>query len=260
MNEGFIDIVRVDELGARLGFSEHMNIPLSNLSKDFQDFLMEREDAPVFRYIYRNFRPLRHLEFGTWEGFGVVLCAKECPAEIWTVNAPAGEVQEGTTNPVYVRRFRRDEKTPEGAAALKEDPEGGFYQTDTGAFIGWLYRDAGYAERVHQILCDSREWDSRAFRQGFFDSVLIDGGHAPDVVKNDTGKALTLLRPGGICLWHDFCPDPGALRKMPASRGVVRAIVDNIAGWRPYFSDVFWVWPTFILVGVRGSAFVDLRC
>ena len=251
MTHDYIDIVRVDEMAARLRFAEEMPVPLSNLSKDFRDFQMEREDAPVFRYIYRNFRPARHLEFGTWEGLGVVLCASECLAEIWTINSPNGEVLEGTTHPAYSRRFRRDEKRPAGAVAIQEDAEGGVYQTDAGAFIGWLYRDAGYTARVHQVLCDSRQWDSRRFARSFFDSVLIDGGHAPDVVKNDTEKALPLLRPGGICLWHDFCPDPDVLKNLPASRGVVRAIVDNMSAWRAYLSDVFWVWPTFILVGVK---------
>lgn len=251
MTQDYIDIVRVDEMAARLGFAEQMAVPLSNLSKDFRDFRMEREDAPVFRYIYRNLRPARHLEFGTWEGFGVVLCASECQAEVWTINAPTGEVEEGTTAPVYVRKFSRDERRPAGEVAIQEDAEGSTYQTDTGAFVGRLYRDAGYGARVHQILCDSREWDTSAFRRGFFDSVLIDGGHTPDVVKSDTDKALPLLRPRGICLWHDFCPDPDVLRNLPASRGVVRAIVDNISTWKPHLSDLFWVWPTFILVGVR---------
>src|SRR5262249_1221142 len=150
-------------------------------------------------YIYRNLQPNRHLEFGTWEGFGVVLCAENCAAEIWTLNLPEGErTTEG--EPAYSRAVTAKDRLLAGAE-LGESPT---VQTDSGPWIGWRYRAAGYDSRVHQILYDSTAWDSSTFADGFFDSILIDGGHASNVVASDTNISLRLLRPGGLLLWHDF--------------------------------------------------------
>jgi predicted O-methyltransferase YrrM len=35
------------------------------------------------------------------------------------------------------------------------------------------------------------------------DLVFIDAGHTYDYVKRDTDQALTMLRPGGVIVWHD---------------------------------------------------------
>ena len=72
--------------------------------------------------------------------------------------------------------------------------------------IGSKYLDAGWGKRVCQIYADSREWDTRAYPAGFFDTAFIDGGHAADIVANDTRRAIQLVRPGGLVVWHDFCP------------------------------------------------------
>jgi hypothetical protein len=65
---------------------------------------------------------------------------------------------------------------------IGRNDEGLIYQTDAGgAFIGWMYRDAGYASRVHQTYSNSRDWEASEFAPGFFDSILIDGGHTPKV-------------------------------------------------------------------------------
>ena len=110
---------------------------------------------------------------------------------------------------------------------------------------------AGVAGRVHQLLGDSRAFDTAAFGADFFDTVLIDGGHTPDVVESDTEKALAVLRPGGLCVWHDFCPDPDTLSRNLAPLGVVQAIAENIDRWQPLFERIFWIRKSWILVGVR---------
>ena len=123
--------------------------------------------------------------------------------------------------------------------------------SDAGASIGWRYRAAGLEGRVHQLLCDSRDFETNGFAADFFDTVLIDGGHTPDLVENDTDKALRVLRPGGLCIWHDFCPDAAALSRNLAPLGVVQAIVENIGRWRPLFERLYWIRKSWILVGER---------
>jgi FkbM family methyltransferase len=230
--EGAIDVVPLPDLGVALGFSTPPGEREQPAAASLVNWRMERDDAPIFRYVYRNLRPSRHLEFGTWEGFGVVACAESCDAEIWTLNLPEGEKTEAG-QPLYGVRG------PDRIMA-----------TDSGEFIGRLYREAGYADRVHQVLSDSRSWRPD-LPPGFFDSVLIDGGHTADVVEIDTDKAIALTHPGSIIMWHDFCPDEEALSAHAAPRGVVEAIARNHHRWRQDFSRIFWVQPSWVLIGVR---------
>jgi predicted O-methyltransferase YrrM len=54
--------------------------------------------------------------------------------------------------------------------------------------------------RVRLIEIDSRDWkpDLQAV-----DFCFIDAGHSYECVKNDSQKALSVMRPGGLVLWHD---------------------------------------------------------
>ncbi|HVC16042.1 MAG TPA: class I SAM-dependent methyltransferase, partial [Rhodanobacter sp.] len=87
--------------------------------------------------------------------------------------------------------------------------------------------------------------------RGFFDTVLVDGGHTSDVVANDTDKALPLLRSGGVMIWHDFCPVSTVLATSEAGRGVMRAWVAHHDRWRPHLTELFWVRPSWMLIGVK---------
>ncbi|MGH7084927.1 MAG: class I SAM-dependent methyltransferase, partial [Acetobacteraceae bacterium] len=234
-----IRIVPVEELGEVLRFRRPF-VPEKRLYRHtLAEFITEIDEPAIFRYIYRNFEPSRHLEFGTWEGSGVVLCAESCAATIWTINLPEGE-RDAYGAPLY-------SAGAQDASTLSDTPAPG----DAGSHIGWRYKAAGFMDRVHQILCDSRDFAAEAFAPGFFDTVLIDGGHATDVVTSDTNKALPLLRSGGLMMWHDFCPDSAVIEGSAAVRGVVTAISNNFASWKPELSDLFWVRPSHLLIGVK---------
>lgn len=220
---GMINIVDVDNLSMHLGGEIRPILPANASTKPLTDWKMESDDAPILEYLWRSQSPRRHLEFGTWEGFGAALVAKVTEADIWTINLPEGE-------------------TAHDGRAL-------YASTDAGLFIGRLYREAGYAERVHQLLCDSRDFDPKLFSELPFDTVLIDGGHTPDIVESDTEKALSVLRPGGMCVWHDFCPDPRALEENLAPLGVALAIIENIDRWRAQFTSLYWIRKSWLLVG-----------
>lgn len=222
--DGCIDVVDADQLQPIFGPKAKLEISEEAKAKPLSDWKMELDDAPILRALWRALAPSRHFEFGTWEGFGTALIASATEAEIWTVN-----LAEGESGP--------DGRTLYGA-------------TDTGSFVGRLYREAGFANRVHQILSDSRALDTSYFETRQMDTVLIDGGHTPEVVASDTEKALRMLRPGGTCVWHDFCPDPEALRHNLAPLGVVQAIIQNFALWAPFFERLFWIRKSWILVGL----------
>lgn len=226
--ENSLEIVDAHMLGERLGLGYSFRAPINLVNMPLTQFRMEVHDAKILEQLYRAFQPKRHLEFGTWEGFGARLCLQHSEALLWTLNLPEGE------------------KDTEGRS-LYSDASG---VTDGGNRIGRLYREAGMASRVTQLLVDSREFDTAAFSSDFFDTVLIDGGHTADVVANDTEKALQVVRPGGLVMWHDFCPDPLILAEQNAAQGVVEAVLLNWKQWRPRFSSLFWVRPSWLLVGV----------
>ena len=242
-----ISVVPSHELGRRLKYPAEFVPPFKIYRRPLSSFTMEIDDAPILRFLYRNSSPKRHLEFGTWQGFGTTLCAESCDAEIWTLNLPEGERGEAGE----VKYFTSIRGIPPAMAAQANSHSDGNLQSDSGEMIGWMYRAAGFGARVHQLLVDSRDWDVSGFEPGFFDSVLIDGGHTPDVVKSDTEKALPLLRTGGIMMWHDFCPDAATVAALPACQGVVGAIAENLEKWRPFFKDVFWIQPSFLLLGIK---------
>ena len=241
-----VEIVPLAELHRGFGFARAFVSEVKVYHRTLAEFKTEIDEAAIFAYIYEQARPKHHLEFGTWEGFGVTLCARSSNAEIWTINLPCGET-DAEGKPIY---RCNDFDGAYAANRITTTAEGAM---NSGGVIGWRYRAAGYGNRVHQILCDSRDFDSSAFAPGFFDTVLIDGGHTADVVTSDTEKAIPLLRSGGIMLWHHFCPDREAVALNQAPRGVIRAIVDNFKSWRPYFARMFWIQPSWILVGIRAD-------
>jgi SAM-dependent methyltransferase len=170
----FVRAVDVDDLGPLLGYAAPFEAAAFNKNKGYLDWRMEGDDSQILAYLYRNHQPHRHFEFGTWEGFGAALCAESCNAEIWTLNLPAGE-RTSAGDPVYRREVTEHDELPRGID-LGDNTR--TVQTDAGNWIGWRYRAAGYGNRVRQILADSTMWDSSSIVDGYFDSILVDGGHS----------------------------------------------------------------------------------
>lgn len=253
-----IEAVKIEELQERLGFGSPPIFPADWGKKELPHWKMEVDDAPIFRYIYRNSKPRRHLEFGTWEGAGVLLCLEESDATVWTLNLLDGEVRDDGTW-AYGRQFLESEAVPTSAnKTLSGDSHGQaqsvYYQTDALGFIGRKYLEKGLGNRVCQIYGDSREWDISNYSPGFFDTVLIDGGHDKHVVMNDTLKAMKLVRQGGMILWHDYCPDPEVNKPGSSTVGVLEAIQEQEPMLRRELSDLFWIYPSWILVGIKKRA------
>lgn len=246
-----IPALPVADLGALLRAQE---APPPRSAHPFLQWQMERDDAPLFAYLYRQFRPRRHLEFGTWQGFGTCLCLENCGATVWTINLPDGETKpDGSW--AYGHRVLDDSGTPPGAVSVNfgHDDEGPrtYHRTDAASYIGRLYREKGLGHRVCQIFCDTREWDTSAYPADFFDSVLIDGGHSAEIVMSDTRKALSVLRPGGMILWHDFCPLPEIRRRFDSVAGVTLGVENMLPEISSQLSSLCWINPSWILLGLK---------
>jgi len=60
------------------------------------------------------------------------------------------------------------------------------------------------------------------------------------------------VRPGGIILWHDFCPD--MYGKSETVTGVMDAVAELRDGLDSQVERLFWIRPSYILVAVKGQA------
>ena len=91
--------------------------------------------------------------------------------------------------------------------------------------LGRMFRGTDREGRVTQLLIDSAAFDPLPY-SGSMDFVFIDADHSYELVKNDTEKALIMLRPGGVIVWHDYAvKSPGVVRyiqEFASSRPVFR--------------------------------------
>jgi predicted O-methyltransferase YrrM len=211
-------------------------------------------DAPILKFLFKAHQPRRHLEFGTWEGWGTSLCLECCPATVWTINLPDGEERSDGTW-AYGQRVLNKKKSPPHIVSVTfgKDKKGpiNYHRTDAGGYIGHLYREKGLGPRVCQIYCDSREWDTSNYPPDFFDSVFIDGGHQTEVVVSDTRKALEVLRRGGLILWHDYCPLPEIRSEYESIKAVTEGIELLLPRLQVELKNFRWINPSLILMGIK---------
>jgi len=144
---------------AELGsfFPPQGKLPPRPSAKALDQWKMEEDDAPIFQFLYQTHQPRRHLEFGTWQGWGALLCLESCAATVWTMNLPDGEKRRDGTW-AYGERVTNASNSPQNivVANYGEDELGAinYHRTDAGGYIGRFYREKGLDHRVCQIYCD----------------------------------------------------------------------------------------------------------
>lgn len=191
------------------------------------------------------------MEHGT--GGGAVLCLESCyESNVWTINLLDGEsCSDGTW--AYGERVMDSSNSLHhitmGNFGSDELGSSNYHKTDVGDYIGRIFRERGLGNKVCQFLCDSRDWDNSDFSPDFFDSVLIDGGHQPDVVINDTCKALQVLRSGGLIMWHDFCSLKNIRSQFESMKGVTAGIEQIVGKLQEHLERLSWINPSWIFIG-----------
>jgi predicted O-methyltransferase YrrM len=131
-------------------------------------------------------RAHRMFEFGTCTGKTAYLWARNSP--------PDARVVTVTLAPDHVGDYRREagDDALDVQFALRESSHTDF-----------LYSGTSVATKVEQLFADSKALDVLPWA-GTFDLVFVDGSHAYSYVVSDSEKALTLIAPGGLVLWHDY--------------------------------------------------------
>lgn len=124
-------------------------------------------------------------EFGTCTGKTSWLLA---------ANAPQATITTLTLHPDDLRSYKagRGDNEKAGRGALVESRFSTFYYQGTDA-----------EKRITQLFGDSKELDERPLARKF-DLVFVDGSHARSYVESDSKKALAMVKPGGLVLWHDY--------------------------------------------------------
>ena len=144
-------------------------------------------------------RAMQLFEFGTCTGKTAYLWARNAP--------PNARVTTLTLAPDGHGDYR---------AAATDDERDMEYAVRESSHSSFVYTGTDVEPKVEQLFGDSKTIDVSPW-VGQCDLVFIDGSHAYSYVMSDSEKALQLVRPGGLVLWHDYA-GPGH------SPGVYRAV------------------------------------
>lgn len=102
---------------------------------------------------------------------------------------------------------------------------------------GHFYKGSPVAGRVTQLHGDSRVFDFSPYANSM-DFIFVDADHSYELIANDTRHAFSMLRKGGVIVWHDYAPK---------SRGVV-SFAQELSQQKP----LAWIKDTSLLVYVDG--------
>jgi predicted O-methyltransferase YrrM len=133
----------------------------------------------VLASLVRRVQATRIFEIGTFDGRTTLNFAANAPeAEVHTLDLPQGQ---------------------ESALTIKIGDEKYIEKPKSGSrFFG-----TSEAARIVQHYGDSATFDYTPFA-GTMDFVFVDGAHSTEYVRNDTEKALQMVRSGGVIAWHDY--------------------------------------------------------
>lgn len=156
-------------------------------------------DAEAWMLAVLAKRATRLFEFGTCTGKTAYLWARNAPSDAQVVTV--------TLAPEQVAEYQRD------GGDDARDVE--FARRESG-YSEFLYSGSDVAHKVLQLFGDSKSLDITAWA-GSCDLVFVDGSHAYSYVVSDSTKALALVKPGGLVLWHDYAGpahSPGVFRAL----------------------------------------------
>ena len=125
-------------------------------------------------------------EFGTCTGKSTYLFAANSPAD--------GHVETLTLPSNQVAMYNANDSDTQSAQQ---------HAIEESRFEMFMYSGTPEEKKITQHFCDSKQFDETKY-SSMYDMIFIDGSHAYSYVKSDTEKAMRMVKPGGIILWHDF--------------------------------------------------------
>ncbi len=173
-------------------------------------------EAWILAVLAKNAKRL--FEFGTCTGKTAYLWARNQPTGGTVTTLTLAPDQAGASQPV----------PGDDAIALA-------YAEAESHFSRFLYTGTDVEDRIEQLYGDSKQLEVEAY-SGSCDVVFVDGSHAYSYVVSDSAKALTMVRPGGLVLWHDYSPECAgvfrALNELAKRLPLVHVRGTTLVAWR----------------------------
>ena len=125
-------------------------------------------------------------EFGTCSGKTTYLLAENSPADC--------KIQTITLSPKELNTIKHASK--DNKIATRNVIEESIYDK-------FFFTGKECERKIEVIFQDSKELDISKLKKKF-DLIFIDGGHGYSCIKNDSEKALEMIKENGIIFWHDY--------------------------------------------------------
>lgn len=142
----------------------------------------------------------RHcFEIGTCTGKTAYLFSRNAPDDAQVVTLTLAPTQRG-----------------DYSVGSGDDPTDVRFALTESDFTEFLYSNTPESARIVQLYGDSKHFDETPYLN-WADLVFVDGSHAESYVLSDSAKALRIVKPGGLVLWHDYAGPrhaPGVFRAL----------------------------------------------
>lgn len=125
-------------------------------------------------------------EFGTCTGRTTYLWAMNSP--------PQARITTLTLAPDHLGAYVKE------AGDEEEQTQDALTET---VYSRFLYSDTPAETKITKLFADSKSFDPSPFLRSC-DLIFVDGSHAYSYVKADSAKALAMIAPGGVIVWHDY--------------------------------------------------------
>lgn len=151
-------------------------------------------------------RAAHMFEFGTCTGK---------TAYLWSRNAMAGaRVVTLTLSPAQ----HSDYALAEGDTAIDTR-----FALEESSFVDFLYSGTAAADAITQLYGDSKQFDETPWHD-WADLVFVDGSHARSYVESDSYKAMKMVKPGGLVVWHDYAGEAHAIGVFQALNALAKSV------------------------------------
>lgn len=144
-------------------------------------------ELKVISNLVKRLNPKSIFEIGTFQGRTTLNMALNIDpdAKIITLDLPSGDLDSTQM------------KIEEGEVRyVKKESSGDRFMNHPMAY------------KIHQVFGDSATFSFSEYENSI-DLAFIDGSHAYEYVLNDSQKILSIMRPGGLIIWHDYTNWPG---------------------------------------------------
>jgi predicted O-methyltransferase YrrM len=169
----------LDEIFPGAGQAEIIMLPRLIRS---HKWAMPEHELLTLGAIAKMIQPRKVVEFGTFRGGSTLVMASNIPSD--------GRIVTVDIDPAQ----RKSHEHGLGTGLSEFD-------------LGCLFRGTAYESKIEQRFCNTLHFDADDLI-GQADLVFVDADHTYEFVKRDTEKAMTLVRPGGWILWHDYTWEP----------------------------------------------------